>query len=100
MTDIAPSNPISALDPDSVTLLFDTDPNLLAPVDLDKLIEELRARARTNAAELAAKEAEPKTKAKRTKAELTSDPVTQALRDKPVSELSLGDLLGDGGMSQ
>lgn len=86
---------LSNVDPNSITAIVDNDPYLLGAPDLDRLIAELRRRADVNASEAAAAEAAPKTTAgRRRKANPLIDAAMAALADKPVSELSLDDLMG------
>lgn len=86
------------LDPNSPSALFDHDWGKADPTNpetrtrLSALITQLRARAATHAAELAAKASEPK--AKRAKAPTLASADDAALADKPISELTLDDLMG------
>lgn len=97
--------PILNVEPDSITALFDRDPALFAGPDgnpspdgsreLDRLIAEYRRRADVNAAEAAAAEAAPKTASgRKRKPDALVDAAMAALADKPISELSLDDLMG------
>lgn len=102
MTD-TPSPVLLDVEPNSITMIFELDPALLAnpdgtpsvdgAKDLDRLIAELRRRADVNAAALAAEAAAPKTATGRKR---KSDPLIDAamasIADKPVEELSLDDL--------
>lgn len=99
--------PILDVEPDSITALFDRDPALFldpngqlsldGSKELDRLIAEFRRRADVNAAELAAAEAAPKTASGRArKPNALVDAAVAAIADKPVSELTLDDLMGGG----
>lgn len=82
-------SPLTSASPDSLSVLFESDPTTLTDDQLMSLINELRRRRNVFTAEEAAKATAPKSK--RTKAE-PSTPSTAAELDKPTSELSLDDL--------
>jgi len=92
----APQSPLADTDPDSITALFDRDPTLLEKVDLDRLISEMRRRADRYKAEAAADAAKPKQAKSRGSRGQLVDAAMAAVADKPIEELSLDDLLGDG----
>lgn len=91
MSELAAPHPLADADPNSVTLLFLADPSVLPVDNLDRLIAELRARADIHVAEEAAKAAKPK--ATRTKPTAPKSIIDAALRDKPISAVSIEDLL-------
>ncbi len=82
--------PLAAVDPDSITALFDADSASLSDDAFKRLIVEYRRRADVHKAEAAAEAARPKG-ARRGKPSIT-DAALAALVDKPVSELSAADL--------
>lgn len=86
-----PAHPLADADPNSITLLFDADPDTLSDHDFDRLVAEFRTRADRFAAEEVAKAAKPK--ATKTKVKADADPKTQALRDTPPDQLNLDQLL-------
>lgn len=87
---------LSLVDPDSLTRLFEGDPSLLPDPDLDTLISELRRRADVNKANAAAEAAASKPARKKSSKNVIIDAALSALSDKPVEELTLDDLMGDG----
>lgn len=103
MTDTPPTTPLLDVEPNSITMLFDSDPAIFtAPdgtptpdgaVQLDRIIAEFRRRADTQAAALAAEAAAPKTASgRKRKADPLIDAAMAAIADKPIEELSLDDL--------
>lgn len=75
---------------DTIAAVFASDPRELTDASLTVLITELRRRRSVFQSEEAAKALAPKkTRAKPT----TNSPL---LADKPVSEMTLADLMGDG----
>lgn len=94
-------SPLLSTNPESITALFERDPAPGGPVsdaDIQRMIVELRRRADINASEKAAAEAAPKTAkgGRRRASNPLVDAAIAAIADKPISELSLGDLLDDG----
>lgn len=87
---------LSLVDPDSLTRLFEGDPSLLPDVDLDTLISELRRRADVNKANAAASALEAKPARKKSAKGVIIDAALAGIADKPVEELTLDDLMGDG----
>jgi hypothetical protein len=81
------SSPLASTDPDSIVLLFETDPSTLSDADLQTLVAELRRRRNAFVQEEAVKSSTARPRALK-----TSDPVIAEKLDKPVSELSLDDL--------
>lgn len=88
ISDPIPS-PLLAVDPDALSILFESDPLTLSDAQLTALVTELRRRRNEFAAQEAAKALKPK--ATRTRAQPQS-PASAAALDKPVTELSLDDL--------
>lgn len=93
------ASPIAAVDLDSVTALFLADPTTVPRVDRVRLVTELRRRADVAAAERAAAEADGAAgkRKPRTQRGGLIDAALAAVNDKPVSELTLDDLMGPGG---
>lgn len=78
-------SPLTSASPDSLTVLFDSDPMTLTDSQILAAVTELRRRRNVFASEEAAKALAPKRT--RAKAEPTSAPL-----DKPTSEIGLEDL--------
>lgn len=88
MTEPAPS-PLSTTDPDSLTILFDSDPLELSEKQIMSGILELRRRRNAHLSEEAAKALAPK----RTRAKADPQSAASAAKlDKPITEVSLDDL--------
>jgi hypothetical protein len=85
-------SPLATVDPTSLDTLFLSDPMTLTDADILRTIGELRRRRSVFASEEAA--ASLKAKKAKTRAAPTTDEAA-ATNDKPASELSLDDLLGD-----
>lgn len=92
---LGPVNPLSTVDPDALTALFDADPDKLSDHEVDALILDVRRRRNVFAAkEAAASLGKPKSEPKPKKAKASTDPHVAALRDKAATgELSLADLM-------
>jgi len=86
------ASPLLSTSENALSLLFESDPLTLTDAQLDSMILGLRRRRNAFFAEEAAKSLKPKST--RAKAG-TVDAATSALLDKPASELSLDDLMGD-----
>ena len=78
-------SPLTSASPDSLTVLFDSDPMTLTDSQILAAVTELRRRRNVFASEEAAKALAPKRT--RAKAEPASTPL-----DKPTSEIGLEDL--------
>jgi len=88
----APDSLLLTTNPDAISALFQADPLTLSDSDLDALVLELRRRRSEFLSAEAAAQAKPK--ATRAKAPALPSPEAAQL-DKPLSELSTDDLLGD-----
>lgn len=89
-------NPIELTDPASLTLLFEMDPSTVERPAIDAVIRELRLRADSNRAAVAAAQAAPKTPKKVGKAGTNQVSLAAAaISDKPIADLALDDLFDD-----
>lgn len=84
------TSPLTEAEPDSVTLLFESDPLNLSDAEVMRAIHELRRRRSEFASQEAAKSLAPKKP--RAKAP-TLDAVNAAGADVPTAEVNLDDLL-------
>lgn len=91
VADTTPGHPLADANPDALTALFDANPMDLDDASFDHLIAEMRRRADIHASEEAKKAAAPKKPAPKTKP--STGTKAASMLDKPVGELSLGDLL-------
>lgn len=87
MTD---ASPLSEVDPDTLRLIFESDPLTLTDAQLEGLIAELRRRRNAFTAEEAAKAAKGKSARVKSPAIPAQSAVTL---DKPTAEVDLDDLL-------
>lgn len=84
-----PTSPLTTVDPNALTAMFEADPLTLTDAAYMALIIEMRRRRNVHLAEEAAKALKPKST--RTKAEPQSASVAAA-RDTPITEVNLDDL--------